>query len=90
MFILMTHDGLNKLGKGSAKEHFCQIILKYIQWFLTRRFLKFSKQICRKINPMAMFLTNHDGLNNLGKGHQGTFLPNYIEISPMVSVKKIF
>ena len=36
------------------------------------------------------FLTNHDGLNNLGRGSPETFLPSYIEISPVVSDKKIF
>ena len=34
-------NGLNNLGRGSAKEHFCKIILKSVHWFLTRRFLKF-------------------------------------------------
>ena len=35
-------NGLMNLGRGSPKEHFCKIILKSVQWFLTRRFLKFS------------------------------------------------
>ena len=30
--------GLNNLGRGSPKEHFCKIILKLVQWFLTRNF----------------------------------------------------
>ena len=30
-------NGLNNLGKGSPKEHFCKIIWKSVQWFLTRR-----------------------------------------------------
>ena len=38
-----------------------------------------------------MFLTNHDGLNNLGKGSpKEHFRPNYTEIGPVVSDKKIF
>ena len=37
----MNHDRLNNLGRGSPKEHFCQVILKSVQWFLTKRFLKF-------------------------------------------------
>ena len=28
------------LERGSPKEHFCQVILKLVQWFLTKRFLK--------------------------------------------------
>ena len=39
---LTNPNSLNNLGRGSPKEHFCKIILKSVQWFLTRRFLKFS------------------------------------------------
>ena len=39
---LKNHDSLNNLGRGSPKKHFCQIILKSVQRFLTRRFFKFS------------------------------------------------
>ena len=64
--------GLNNLGRGSSKEHFCKIIRKSVQWFLTRRFSKFSIQIyIRKIGPFPWrpyFLTNPNGLNNLGRG----------------------
>ena len=38
----MNHDGLNNLSIGSQKEHFCEVILKSVRWFLTRRFLEFS------------------------------------------------
>ena len=38
---LTNPNGLNNLGRGSPKEHFCKIILKSVQWFLTRRFFKF-------------------------------------------------
>ena len=38
--VFTNHDGLNNLARGSPKEHFCQIILKSVNWFLTRRFLK--------------------------------------------------
>ena len=38
-----------------------------------------------------MFLTQHDGLNNLDKWvTKETVLLNYIEISPVVSDKKTF
>ena len=40
------HDGLNNLGRGSPKEHFCYNILKLVQWFLTRRVLKFFSFGC--------------------------------------------
>ena len=39
---LTNPNGLNNFGRGSPKEHFCKIILKSVQWFLTRTFLKFS------------------------------------------------
>ena len=39
---LTNPNGLNNLDRGSPKEHFCKIILKSVQWFLTRKFLKFS------------------------------------------------
>ena len=61
----------NNLGRGSPKEHFCQVILKSVQWFLTRRFLKFSILIYRENKPhpwRPYFLTNQKGLNNLGRG----------------------
>ena len=47
-----------------------------------------------KISPapwQPCFLTNPNGLNNLGRGlHKGTFVQNYMEISPVVSDKKTF
>ena len=39
---LTNPNGSNNLGRGSPKKHFCKIIWKSVQWFLTRRFLKFS------------------------------------------------
>ena len=39
---LTNPNGLNNLGRGSLKEHFYKIIKKSVQWFLARRFLKFS------------------------------------------------
>ena len=39
---LTNPNGLNNLGTGLPKEHFCKVIWKLVQWFLTRRFLKFS------------------------------------------------
>ena len=38
----------------------------------------------------AMFLTNPNGLNDLGRGSPKQHLQNYIEIGPVVSDKKIF
>ena len=38
---LKNSNGLNNLGRESLKEHFRKIILKSVQWFLTRRFFKF-------------------------------------------------
>ena len=33
---LTNPKGLNNLGRGSPKEHFCKIIWKSVQWFGTR------------------------------------------------------
>ena len=70
-------------------KHFRQVILKLFQWFLTRRLLKFSIQRENKLcAPLSghVFLTNHNGWNNLDRGlPKKTVLPNYIEISPMVN-----
>ena len=38
---LTNPNGLNNLGRESPKEHFCKIIWKSVQWFLTRRFFVF-------------------------------------------------
>ena len=68
----MNHDSLNKLGRGSQKEPSCQVILKSVQWCLTRRFLNFFLfRYIGKISPtpwQPCFLTNHDCLYNLGRG----------------------
>ena len=42
---LKNHDGLNNLDRGLQKKHSCNVILKSVQWFLTRRSLKFSIDI---------------------------------------------
>ena len=69
---LTNHESLNKPGRGSPKEHSCQVILKSVQWFLTRRFLFFFLyRYIVKISPAPLqswFLSNHDCLNNLGRG----------------------
>ena len=69
---LTNPNGLNNLGRGSPKEHFCKIILKSVQWFLTRRFLKvFYIDYIGKISPTPWrpcFFTNPNVLNNLGIG----------------------
>ena len=69
---LTNPNGLNNLGRVSPKEHFCKIILKSVQWFRTRRFLKvFYIDYIGKISPAPWrpcFLTNPNVLNNLGTG----------------------
>ena len=91
---LTNPNGLNNLGRGSPKEHFCKIILKSVEWFLTRRFLKFSIQIYseNKHRPLAaMFFYESTWLEQSWyRITKGTFLQNYMEIGPMVSDKKIF
>ena len=40
-YVLTYHEGLNNLGRGSPKQHSCQVTLNLVQCFLTRGFLKF-------------------------------------------------
>ena len=51
---LTNPNGLNNLGRGSPKEHFYQIISQSVQWFLTRRFFKFSIKIYRENKPRPL------------------------------------
>ena len=51
---LTNPNGLNNLSRKSPKEQFCKLILKSVQWFLTRRFLKFSIQIYRENKPRPL------------------------------------
>ena len=47
--------------------------MKLVQWFLTRRFFKFSIKIYRENKPhslAAMLFDNPNGLNNLGTESQ--------------------
>ena len=44
---MTNQDYLNNLGTRSPWKHFCHI-MKLVQWFLTRRFFKFSLKIYRK------------------------------------------
>ena len=63
------HDYLNNLARGSPRKHFCQVIMKSVQWFLTRKF--FVYRYIGKISPAPWrpcFLMNHDCLNNLDRG----------------------
>ena len=75
---LTNPNGLNNLGRRSPKEHFCRIIWKSVHWFLTRFFfLSFLYRLYRANKPRPppspwrpCFLTNPNGLNNLGRGSQ--------------------
>ena len=74
VMFLTNHHGLNNHGRWSPRKHFCHVILKSVQWFLTRRvfFLSFlyRYEYIGKISPVPWrpgFLTNHNGLNNLGR-----------------------
>ena len=58
------------LERRSPKEQFCQVILKLVQWFLTKRFLSVLYSYIGKISPTPQrpyFLTNQDSLNKLGR-----------------------
>ena len=65
-----------------------------VQWFLTRRFFKFSIKIYRENKPRplaAMFFDKSKWLEQSWyRITKGTFLQNYIAIDPVVSDKKIF
>ena len=39
---LTNHDGLNNLDNGLHKTNSTDVIFKSVQWFLTKRSLKFS------------------------------------------------
>ena len=92
---LTNVNSFNNLGKGSPKEHFCKIILKSVQSFLTRRFLKFSIYRCKgKISPApgghVFWRIQMSWTILVEDHHRNIFLQNYIEIDPVVSDKKIF
>ena len=91
----MNHDYLNNLGRGSPWKHFCQVIMKSVQWFLTRRFFEFSIKIYRENKPRPLaaifFFDESKWLEQSWyRITKGTCLQNYIAIDPVVSDKKIF
>ena len=81
---LTNPNGLNNLGRGSPKEHFCKIILKLVQWY---RYIGENKPC-----PLAaMFFGESKCLEqSWSRITKKTFLQNYIEIGHVVSDKKIF
>ena len=91
-----NQDYLNNLGRGSPRKHFCQVIMKSVQWFLTRKIFKvFYIDISGKTSPALWrpcFLTNRDSLDNLSRGLQKKHSCHVIfkKIGPVVSDKKIF
>ena len=48
---LTNHHGLNSLGRGLPKKHFCQVILKSVQCFLTRFFMFFFFFNFQSVSP---------------------------------------
>ena len=59
-----------QFGRGLPKDHLCQIIFKFGEQLLSRRFVQFFLYIHMKIKlrPLgAMFLTNQKYLNNFGR-----------------------
>ena len=73
---------------------FCQVIMKSVQWFLTRRFFKFSLKIYRENKPRPLAAMFFDKSKRLEQSWyritNGTFLQNYVAIDPVVSDKMIF
>ena len=68
------------------------MILKSVEWFLTRRFLKFSIEIYRENKPRplaAMFFDESKWLEQSCKRiTKGAFLQNYMEIGPVVLTRR--
>ena len=68
---LTNPNGLNNLGRGSPKEHFCKIILELGPVVSDKKIFKvFYIDNIGKISPAPWrpcFLTNPNGLNNLGR-----------------------
>ena len=78
---LTIHDGLNNLGRGFQKKHFCQIEQKSVQGFLTRIFKVFYMDINYRENkscPLAAMSFEKSWLLEQSWTAKGTFLPNYI------------
>ena len=68
---LTNPNGLNNLGRGSPKEHFCKIILVGSVVSDKKIFKSFLYRLYRENKPCplaAMLLTNPNVLNNLGTG----------------------
>ena len=51
---LMNHDGLNNLDRGLHKTHSCNVIIKSVQWFLTRRLFKISLKLYGENKPRPL------------------------------------
>ena len=67
----LMQDSTILLESHFKRNHFCQIILTSVQWFLTKRFLTFSISIYRENKPCplaTMFFDNRNSLNNLDRG----------------------
>ena len=75
-------------------ETFLPSYNKLVQWFLTRRFFKFSIKIYRENKPhplAAMFFDKSKWLEQSWyRTTKEIFLQNNIAIGPVVSDKKIF
>ena len=80
---------LNKLEPPSPKDALCQIWLRLVQWSRRRRFLNFVNvfSLFRNYLPLEKGRALH--LNNLNPLPQGCFVPNLVEIGPVVLEKKI-
>ena len=59
---------LKEFGRGSPKEHLCQIISKSGQWFLTRRFLKFALKLTLFGPLWPLCAMDRNRLNNFERG----------------------
>ena len=74
----------NSFWKGSPKEHSCEIISKSNQRFQEKIF----KELLKKFNFVAMATRVFDGIKFceqfLKSTSQGTFLPSFVQIGPVV------
>ena len=71
-FFLFNASWQLNLKRGSPKVHFCQVILKLVKWFLTKRF--WSVLYCYKALPtnshFFLFDESWHLEKNLVEGHQ--------------------
>ena len=81
-FFLTNHDGLDNLVRRLPQEHFCRIILKSVQWFLTRRLFSFILLLVAMATRILLRFQCFEQLS--ASTPQGSFLLSLVQIGPVV------